>query len=321
MSEVYDGAFRSIINRCSRFVLPLINDTFGESYSGNEQIVFHPNEHFITQNEDADKRKITDTNFTVIGESEKNYHLECESSPYSDKMLIRIFEYDTQIALDNSIVTKDTLKVSLPHTAILYLRSNSRTPKKLKICIEVPGGKCISYRVPVVKMKSYTIEQLFEKKLYMLIPFYIFNFEKDLPACEKNEEKLKMLEEKFQQISDRLIELKNFGEITPLEYNTISCLSKDVIKQIAKKYKSVSKGVGDIMRGPMIYTEGQRIYDEGIKIGFEQGITQGELKGIIKQQIESAKTMIFDGVSDENIIKYSGISPEQLEEIKAEINQ
>ena len=57
------------------------------------------------------------------------------------------------------------------------------------------------------------------------------------------------------------------------------------------------------MRGPMIITEGMKIYDEGI----------------LKQQIETAKIMIFDGISDENIIKYSGISPEKLEELKAEI--
>ena len=39
----------------------------------------------------------------------------------------------------------------------------------------------------------------------------------------------------------------------------------------------------------------------------------------MKQQIETAKIMIFDGISDDNIIKYSGISAERLEELKAEI--
>ena len=128
---------------------------------------------------------------------------------------------------------------------------------------------------------------------------------------EKNEEKLKILESKFKQISDRLIELRDSDEITQMEYNTIACLSKDVINQIAKKYKSVSKGVGDIMRGPMIITEGMKIYDEGMQ--------KGEINGILKQQIETAKIMIFDGISDENIIKYSGISPENLEKLKAEM--
>ena len=311
MSEVYDGAFRSIINECCQFVLPFINEAFGENYSGNEQIIFYPNKHFIIQKEDADKRRITDTNFTVIGKEKKNYHLECESSPYSDNMLLRIFEYDTQIALDNSKVTEDAITVSLPHTAILYLRSSRKTPKKLKISIEVPGGKHVSYYVPVVRMKSYTIEQIFEKKLYMLIPFYIFNFEKELPACDKNEEKLKILESKFQQISDKLIELRDSGEINTMEYNTIAYLSKDVIKQIAKKYKSVSKGVGDIMRGPMIITEARKIYDEGVKIGIDSGRAL--------ERDENAKIMLFDGVSDDLVIKYSGISPDRLEKLKAEM--
>ena len=61
------------------------------------------------------------------------------------------------------------------------------------------------------------------------------------------------------------------------------------------------------MRGPMIITEARKIYDEG------------EANGILKHQIESAKAMIFDGVSDDLIIKYSGISPENLEKLKAEM--
>ena len=65
------------------------------------------------------------------------------------------------------------------------------------------------------------------------------------------------------------------------------------------------------MRGPMIITEGMKIYDEGMQ--------KGEINGILKQQIETAKIMIFDGISDENIIKYSGISPENLEKLKAEM--
>ena len=140
MSEVYDGAFRSIINDCSNFVLPFINEAFGENYSGNEQIIFFPNEHFIIQNEDADKRRITDTNFTVIGEEKKNYHLECESKPYSTNMLIRLYEYDTQLALRNSVTAGNIIRVKYPNTAVLYLRNISTIPDEMKMIIEVSEG-------------------------------------------------------------------------------------------------------------------------------------------------------------------------------------
>ena len=88
MSDIYDGAFRTIVNDCKQFVLPFINEVFGEAYDGTELIEFHPNEHFIDQLEEPDKRRITDTNFSVIGRQIKKYHLECESSKYSSKILI-----------------------------------------------------------------------------------------------------------------------------------------------------------------------------------------------------------------------------------------
>ena len=89
MSDIYDGAFRTIVNDCRQFVLPFINEVFGEHYDGTEEITFHPNEHFIDQQDEPDIRRITDTNFTVTGKQTKKYHLECESSKYSSKILIR----------------------------------------------------------------------------------------------------------------------------------------------------------------------------------------------------------------------------------------
>ena len=57
MSDIYDGAFRTIVNDCKQFVLPFINEVFGEAYDGTELIEFHPNEHFIDQLEEPDKRR------------------------------------------------------------------------------------------------------------------------------------------------------------------------------------------------------------------------------------------------------------------------
>ncbi len=47
MGNIYDGAFRTIVNDCRQMLIPVINEIFGEGYTGNEKIEFHPNEHFI----------------------------------------------------------------------------------------------------------------------------------------------------------------------------------------------------------------------------------------------------------------------------------
>ena len=123
MANIYDGAFRTILNDCRKLIIPVINEIFGETYIGDEEIRFFPNEHFLDQQDEADKERITDTNFTVFGKIPKKYHVECESSLPDGRITIRLFEYDAQIALDESEVTEETLTVTFPNTAVLYLRT------------------------------------------------------------------------------------------------------------------------------------------------------------------------------------------------------
>ena len=80
MANIYDGAFRTILNDCQKLIIPVINEIFGETYTGEEEIRFFPNEHFLSQQGEAGKERITDTNFTVFGKIPKKYHIECESS-------------------------------------------------------------------------------------------------------------------------------------------------------------------------------------------------------------------------------------------------
>ena len=54
----------------------------------------------------------------------------------------------------------------------------------MPVTIKTPGGE-VSYKVPVIKME-YSIDEIFEKKLLFLIPFYIFIYEKEFPEMENS---------------------------------------------------------------------------------------------------------------------------------------
>ena len=284
MSDVYDGVFRTIINDCSWFVLPLINEVFGEHYSGTETIEFHPNEHFISQNDEPDSKRITDTNFTVTGSTVKKYHLECESSKYSTRILVRIFEYDAQIALDESEIEGETIKVTFPNTAVLYLRNSRKTPDSMKVRIIVPGDSA-EYTVPIIKMSDYTADDIFRKKLYMLIPFYIFNFEKQFEIINQDEEKLKEVVKEYRSILKKLSDLTEKEEITSFDKRTIADLSGNVIEELAKNYEKVQKGVGEVMGGPMIETEAKKILMRGRDEGIELKDIENILRVMKKQKL------------------------------------
>ena len=64
--------------------------------------------------------------------------------------------------------------MTFPNTAVLYLRTYKKTPDKMKYVIITPGGT-VQYDIPIMKVQKYSLDDIFEKRLLMLIPFYIFH--------------------------------------------------------------------------------------------------------------------------------------------------
>lgn len=291
MGDIYDGAFRTIVNDCRQMVLPFINEAFGERYDGTERITFHPNEHFIDQMDEADRKRITDTNFTVVGKEIRKYHLECESGPYNGKILVRLFEYDAQIALDEGEVGSNAIRVTFPHTAVLCLRDTAHTPDEMRVVIETPGGE-VWYWVPIAKMASYTIDELFEKKLYILMPFYIFTYERKFAEYNADEESLSELKAEYRHIIERLNRLVEKGEMSGFDRRTIIELSNDVARELTKRYEALQKEVCELMSGAMIITDVHKAREEGKSEGIRLGREEGREEGRNSLCIE----MIRDGL-------------------------
>ena len=55
----YDDVFRTLLNDCSTLIIPVINEVFGEDYSGEEKIIFSPNEHFLNQQNGEENERVT----------------------------------------------------------------------------------------------------------------------------------------------------------------------------------------------------------------------------------------------------------------------
>lgn len=259
--------------RMDTLIIPVINEIFGEHYSGREKITFFPNEHFLKQQDGNEEKRITDTSFRIEGKETKKYHLECQSST-DNSMLVRFFEYDTQIALDGGEIKGNILTVTLPHSAVLFLRHHASTPDSLKIRMVTPGGT-VEYDIHVIKSQQYTLEKIFEKNLLFLIPFYIFSHEAQFEEYEKDKAKLKLLQAEYEGIKNKLEELSATETISEYTRCTIMDMSNKVLEHIALKYNSVKEGVKAVMGGKVLEYEAKAIKREGIEQGIEQGIVQG----------------------------------------------
>lgn len=193
----YDDVHRTMINDCPKLIIPVVNEMFHKKHSDNEKIIVLNNEFFINRQGGIQAERITDTHF-LIGSD--RYHLECQSST-DGTIMYRIFEYDSQIAMQNSTMSKDKLVVKFPNTAVLYLRHNNNTPDFMTLEIRVPGATC-SYRIPVMKVQKYSVDEIFEKRLFFLIPFHIFVYEKDFKEYDTDEQKLEELTKKYSKVRE-----------------------------------------------------------------------------------------------------------------------
>ena len=209
----YDDAFRTMLNDCSALIIPVVNLYFNENYTGNEKITFSKNEHYLAHNDSTEDKRVTDSSFVITraDKTKKRYHIECEEQ-LNGSILVRIFEYDAQIALDDRTIDGAELTVSFPHSAVMALRYAEKSPDTMKINVVTPGGQT-SYTVPIIKVQQYTLGELFEKRLLFFLPFYIFSHEKELAECDTDEEKLEQLKDVYKGIRMRLDELQRAGEI------------------------------------------------------------------------------------------------------------
>lgn len=280
----YDDVFRTLLNDCTELMIPVVNEMFGEHYTGKERIVFSPNEHFLNQQDGTTNEKITDSCFVIQGVSSKKYHIECQSTS-DGSLLIRFFEYDSQIALDAGELTRHSLKVTFPHSAVLYLRHNSQTPDVLTIEMNTPGGS-LNYQIPVLKIQNYSIEEILDKNMLFLIPFYIFSYEEKLSEYNASVEKMKELKKKYQEIRNRLDTICAAGTVNEYTKCTIIDMSKKVVESLAVRYTNVREGVKAVMGGQVLEYEAKDILKRGIQQGREAG-QQETLLGLVRDGLLS----------------------------------
>ena len=291
-NTAYDDVFRTTVNDCPKLILPVCNELFHSGYTGNEIIVKTENEIFLHKQDGKEEKRITDTSLVIKRSMEdigKGYHLECQSTK-DGTLIIRMYEYDSQIALKNGELENNTLTVRFPESAILYLRSDKKTPNSLWMKMETPGG-IVRYPIPVMRIRDYTLDMIFEKELYFIIPFYIFTYEKELRKYEKNPEMRIQLQNEFLGMRNRLHKCTEVGLIDEYTRCTLLDMSKKVVRSLlGNKYPKTEKEVEKAMGGNILEYEAKTILNKGKAEGVLTTLTELVQKGLldIKDAAEQA---------------------------------
>ena len=57
-------------------------------------------------------------------------------------------------------------------------------------------------------------------------------------------------------------------------------------------------------------------FEDGLRKGIKQGLTQGLAQGMAQRNTEIAKAMLSDGIDIALVVKYSGLTPEEIQALK-----
>lgn len=270
----YDDVFRTLMKKCTSFVIPVINEVFKTSYSMEEPVTLLANEHF-TSVKSGHKKRITDSKMRI---QNYHYHLECESK--SKKVIvIRMVEYDFEDVIEQPREENEEYFLDFPFSAVIFLRSAPSIPDFMTVNISFPDKQKIKYKLPAVKVQKYTKEELFEKNLLFFIPYYILRYEKSIPDIDKDEGKLEKLVEDYRDIYERLSLLEENKVIDSNELYNLVELTDMLIDVVAEKADNVRREVMH-MGGRVLELKSEKILQQGLKQGIQQGIEQGIQQGI-----------------------------------------
>ncbi len=263
----FDDVFKTLVRDVPKILLFFLNEMFRgdivETYDGTENVTPLDKEDVVYLPSGVRRKKASDSRFKVQGRGgERKFHIECQTNP-DGSMALRLFEYDSLDALDGAKSRREYSESEIPHSGLLYLRHNENTPTSILVHIITPGGK-VDYRVPVVKIGDYSVDDIIKKKLYFLIPFHLFSYERELGRKRISDEVRGRIAGDYGKLKSFLIESERYGVIDAYEASTIARMC-DMITENLTKDEEIREEVA--MVGKILEYPEKDILNKGIAQG------------------------------------------------------
>ena len=285
--QIYDKAFKRILTLSDKAVINLINGLFGTDYPTNSKITYNWTEH-----EDKElKRTLSDSILTI--NDRDIYHIEAQITE-DEEIVFRVFEYGFGHAYKNRTYENGNETMIFPRPCIVYLDEGKKDtiPDEYTLVLKFENQGEFSYKVPVFKLQSISLQELNDKKLISLLPFLLLKLRKKMEKIrskENVEELQRLVMNDIMSNIDRNVEV---GNISSTDGMDLKALTSMLYMQIYSKYQEMED-----------FT--MRLYDQSLELPsdkYEKTVEELEEENtqlktdIEKQKKEIAKmnTLIHD---------------------------
>ncbi|WP_031551061.1 hypothetical protein [Oribacterium sp. FC2011] len=285
----FDDVFKTGTEKLSHFLIPIIETMFNvkASTADLEEISRLANEHYlIDEKQNKISKKYSDSCFKI---GEKYYHIECQSTE-DGSILFRLAEYNVRIALDNAEqnLNSNIVIINLPDSGLINLRGSNNSSKFYHMNIVYKySNQEILLPVPVMNVSAYSADDIFNNRLFFLIPFYAIRYEKHLMKISDSEDpEYDNIYLELQDYFNRLKDACDKGIISEDDTRKLAELSKIILIHISRNLNTnLSERMVNLVGGQILELQ----EDRWLKQGREEG------------RLEGSKSILFSLVMDKII--------------------
>ena len=274
-AQLWDVIIKKATYSSPKLLFPLIYEIYGTRYPADSVITPLSTEYSVERS-DTKEISVIKADLTFQVNNSDFYHFECEVT-YDGQITIRMLEYDLHAALAFRTDTQKTqLTLEFPKSAVLFLQGTRKIPDYLNCQLVFQDGSTHEYRVPTVKVQSYSLEEIKEKHLCLLIPFLPIRFRHNIPSdrtmqSAQSPDKRHDLEKKLQKSKE---ELTSFfqetilildqeiadGFLTDFEKNLVLDLLQKSMLKVSYKNKELCQEVYN-MTEPVLKLRTDEIFE------------------------------------------------------------
>ena len=166
----------------------------------------------------------------------------------------------------------------------------------------------MNYKVPVLRMQWYSLEELLAKNLVMLLPFYIIRYEKLREQLEMDGTLRKELYTEYRNI-ERYLEKLFLQNGQEKSFRDMMELINRITGYIFSKSEKIKEGLGEIMGGQVLELESDKLIKRGVE------------KGVIEKLAELVAKRMRKGDTPEQIAEWLEEDKQLIQKIYTVIQQ
>ncbi len=286
--NLWDEILKAIVDTMPEQLFPLFKEVYGKEYPEGTSIVLLNTETstFWENREDPPGSTLMDIALLVDGTD--YYHLECQMKD-NQEMVIRMFAYDVHFAITHTkVVDGETKEITLkfPHSVVLYPEGSDSVPDHLQCRILFQDNSEHIYRLPVVRVQSYSMEEIREKHLVLFLPYTMLRFRPRLRKGKNITEK--ELTEYLNEVILILEEEVAAGRLTDQQCHDYVRLIRNAADRVFAKHRNLKAEV-DKMTKPLIKLPSQEFREMEAELAEKKAELAEQETELAKQKAENAK--------------------------------